>query len=107
TDPLINYTWSPATSLDNPAIPNPTATVVQDQTYTVTRSSPTCYVQDNVQVSKNTIDADFVHEYLPPCDGLRVKYFAGGNNYSSLSWDFGDMKSTVDTSSQANTNWFY
>src|SRR5690606_35030349 len=48
TDPLINYTWSPATSLDNPAIPNPTATVVQDQTYTVTRSSPTCYVQDNV-----------------------------------------------------------
>lgn len=107
SEPDISYLWMPSAGLDDPNIPNPTATVTADRTYTVRRSSVSCYVEEDVDVKVNTIDADFVHEYLPPCDGLRVKFFAKGNNYQILGWDFGDPNTVFDKSSDSATNWFY
>lgn len=103
----ISYKWSPATNLDNPNVPNPKATVFADATYSVRKSSVSCYVESKVNVLKNTIAADFVHEYLPPCDGLRVKFFNTSTNITKLYWDFGDVNSVRDISIRDTTQWFY
>jgi|GEM_PF-205101 len=103
----ISYQWSPPTNLDNPNIPNPKATVFADATYKVRKNSVSCYVESYVNVLKNTIDASFVHEYLPPCDGLRVKFFSTSTNSTKLNWDFGDINADRDVSIRDTTQWFY
>lgn len=53
------YSWTPATGLDNPSIPQPTATVTDTITYTVTVTSPTgCMVQDTVSLMPSVPFAD-------------------------------------------------
>ena len=106
-DPQVTWDWQPDADLDNSKIRNPVATVKQNRTYKVFKNGPTCYVQGEVNVKVNPIDADFIHEYLPPCDGLRVKYFARGKDYTSLSWDFGDPVATNDRPTDSATSWFY
>lgn len=103
----ITYYWSPATNLNNPNIPNPVATVYDDETYNVRKRSVSCYVETKVNVLRNTIDASFVHEYLPPCDGLKVKFFSTSTNSTKLYWDFGDVNSVRDVSIHDTTQWFY
>ncbi|HCS19712.1 MAG TPA: hypothetical protein DIW47_03970 [Bacteroidetes bacterium] len=107
TEPGINYVWTPATGLDNAFVSNPVATITADRTYTVRKSSVSCHVETAVNVFKNTIDAEFVHEYLPPCDGLRVKFHAIGTNYTDLFWDFGDATTDRDFSYDTSSTWFY
>jgi len=106
-EPGISYSWSPPTNLDNPNVPNPIATVFEDATYKVRKRSVSCYIEGHVNVLKNTIDADFVHEYLPPCDGLKVKFFSTSTNITKLNWDFGDVNSVRDISIHDTTQWFY
>lgn len=106
-EPGINYFWSPSEGLNNPSLPDPTAVVTADKVYTLRKSTVSCYMENEITVYKNTIDAFFEHEYLPPCDGLRVKFFAKGQNYDELHWDFGDPTTFKDISTQANTSWFY
>ena len=103
----ITYNWSPSSGLDNPFVSNPVATVTEDKTYTVRKSSVSCHVETTVDVFKNTIDADFIHEYLPPCDGLRVKFFAKATNITQLYWDFGDGTTDRDFSYDTAGTWFY
>ncbi|MEM6317987.1 MAG: PKD domain-containing protein [Bacteroidota bacterium] len=79
-----NYIWSPTTGLSNPTVANPTATVNQTTTYTVTVTNQdgcvstdqvTIFVNDNISVgiSPNTII----------CDGQPVALSAtGGITYS-------------------------
>ncbi|MBI1221251.1 MAG: hypothetical protein GC180_01500 [Bacteroidetes bacterium] len=107
SEPGISYNWSPSDGLDDPTKANPYATVTKDMVYTVRKSSISCYVDNEVQVFKNTINADFRHEYLPPCDGLRVKFFGTGTNYDQQHWDFGDMNSDRDFSLLKDATWFY
>ncbi|MDX5321003.1 MAG: gliding motility-associated C-terminal domain-containing protein, partial [Bacteroidota bacterium] len=103
----VYYQWSPPEGLDDPNTANPVATVIEDKTYTVRKNSISCHVENELNVFKNTIDAFFEHEYLPPCDGLRVKFFAKGTNYDELHWDFGDWTSTRDISILPETQWYY
>lgn len=107
SEPGINYVWTPSTGLDNAFVSNPIATITDDRTYTVRKSSVSCHVETAVNVFKNTIDAEFVHEYLPPCDGLRVKFHAMGTNYTDLYWDFGDGTTDRDFSYDTSGTWFY
>ncbi len=44
------FTWSPATGLDDPNLQNPTATVDQTTTYTVTYDDGVCIVSDEVEI---------------------------------------------------------
>lgn len=106
-DPKITYIWSPTAGLDNPGISNPTAKVTSDITYKVEKHSVSCYVEGEVNLTIDKINADFVHEYLPPCDGLKVKYFNRSTNFTKLSWDFGDLTTFKDTSTQDSISWFY
>lgn len=46
-----NYSWSPATGLDNPNISNPTAILLNSTTYTVTISNGNCVATKTVTVN--------------------------------------------------------
>lgn len=47
----VNYLWSPPTDLNNPAIPDPIATITQDITYTVVVTTPDgCKAKDSVTI---------------------------------------------------------
>lgn len=49
--PRLQYTWSPATGLTNPSIPNPIAVLHKDQTYRLTLTSPEgCRDEDFINV---------------------------------------------------------
>ncbi len=107
TDGSISYLWTPSAGLDNATLANPVATVTQDRIYKVKRSSISCFVEDEIALKVNPINADFVHEYLPPCDGLKVKFFNRSQAESGLLWDFGDWTTAFDTSSQDSSFWLY
>ncbi|TWF40573.1 gliding motility-associated-like protein [Chitinophaga polysaccharea] len=50
-DDRLQYTWSPATGLNNPYIPNPVALLHKDQTYRLTLVSPEgCRDEDQINV---------------------------------------------------------
>ncbi|MBV5343800.1 hypothetical protein JZU68_09455, partial [bacterium] len=49
---ILKYKWKPATGLNNDSIINPTATVIDDITYTVTITTPNgCTTTDEVSVN--------------------------------------------------------
>jgi gliding motility-associated-like protein len=106
-DSRISYAWSPPEGLDDPTVPNPLATVTQSRSYVVRKSSPSCYVEQEVSVIKDPLKADFVHEYLPPCDGLRVRYYSRNQGSLSHEWDFGDRSTAADRSAADSAAWFY
>lgn len=103
----ISYSWTPTNGLDNANISNPTAHVNGDVKYQIQKHNSTCYHEAYVNLKVDRIEADFIHEYLPPCDGLRVKYFSTSKNNTSVSWDFGDKSIFTDTSSLDSNSWFY
>ena len=50
-DPRIQYTWEPATGLNNPFIPDPVAVLRKDQTYRLVLTSPEgCRDEDTVKI---------------------------------------------------------
>lgn len=53
--PTLNYSWTPTTFLDNPAIANPTTTPSSTITYTVSVDDGTCTGSDAVTVNVATL----------------------------------------------------
>jgi gliding motility-associated-like protein len=50
--PANIYTWTPATALSDPTIPNPKASPVSDITYTVRVSNPTgCFLEEDIKIT--------------------------------------------------------
>lgn len=67
-----SYSWSPATGLNNPNIAEPTATVTDTITYTVTVTSPTgCIVQDTVALMPSIPIVD-AGEDITTCPNIDV-----------------------------------
>ncbi len=78
------YSWTPANLMDNPSISNPTATVYQTTTFTVTISD-SCGSSTN-QVTLEVIDNDIeISQDTNVCIGSSVNLFATGNG--SISWE--------------------
>ncbi len=53
-NPTYTYSWSPATGLSNPSIPNPTVTTSQSNIYTLTVSDSVCGGQDFTTITIDT-----------------------------------------------------
>ena len=82
----ITYTWTPTVGLDNPNIPNPTATPTVTTTYTVTaRGSNGCLETDDVDVTIDvtppTVNAgvDVINDCNSPTSNLNA---TGAVNYT-------------------------
>ena len=78
-----NYAWSPANLLDNPTISNPTATIYQTTTFTVTISD-SCGSSTN-QVTLEVIDNEIsISNDTSVCIGSSVNLNAEGNG--TITW---------------------
>ena len=78
------YSWTPATGLSNPNIPNPFAKPTSTTTYTVSVSSGSCTpVNDVVTITVNASITAIAGPDTSICTGDSVQLFAsGGTNYS-------------------------
>lgn len=79
-----SYSWSPAVSLNNPAIANPIASPVSTTTYTVTVSDGTgCLGVDSVTVTVSPLVGVSAGNDVAVCSGSSTTLNAtGGTNYS-------------------------
>ena len=68
---MLKYKWTPSTGLNNDTIANPTATVINDVTYTVTVTTPNgCTATDDVKVTVNTLTANAGEDKIIICGGI-------------------------------------
>lgn len=67
---ILKYKWTPATGLNNDAISNPTATVTNDITYTLTITSPCGQTSsDNIKLSLAQLSVDAGADKTVICGG--------------------------------------
>jgi gliding motility-associated-like protein len=88
-----SYTWSPSTFLNNALLPQPTATINQETSFSVLRiplgNTPGCPSKDTVMVNVTTKPtADFGILLYPGCDGATIIFKDSSSNYQELIWRF-------------------
>ncbi len=89
----VEYAWSPAASLNDASLANPTATPQETTTYQlVTQSEFGCEFITQVKVAvREEIAVDFTANYTPKCGGTPTvslqNLSTGGESYI---WDMGD-----------------
>lgn len=81
-----NYVWNPASTLNNPSVPNPVAQPQQSTTYYVTGTdSSGCTGKDSVTVIVNPLPAIHASNDTTICKNSTVNLSAsGGNQYNWL-----------------------
>ncbi len=85
-----NYSWSPATGLDDPNVPNPTATISQSITYTVTaQDTAGCARVDQLTISVSNSLAASASTQPTSCgltNGSVSILVSGGSGNYSFNW---------------------
>ncbi len=77
----VNFTWSPAGSLNDPNLPNPTATPTSTTTYTVVADNGTCTASESVVV---TINSNPNAIYATHTGGILIIHGTGFSNVSQI-----------------------
>ncbi len=91
-----NYSWTPATFLSNPNIPNPIATPTSSITYYVTASIiPTCIITDSVTIIIEDLDTPNLIPDTFFCVGDTIVLHANSNNATSYLWSTNDTTPTI------------
>lgn len=87
-----NFTWSPATHLNNPFIFNPIASPDTTTTYILTVQEGNCVASDSILIKVTpTPTADYVSTNPWGCNGIAEVYFQeNASNELAYIWDFGD-----------------
>jgi gliding motility-associated-like protein len=100
--PPYFYNWNPQFSLSDPSIKDPIAYPTQTTNYTVSVSDSTgCpAIVDSVMVTVSPKpDASFIPSPFKGCEPLRVLFQdQSGPNIADWLWDFGDGKTSTDSS---------
>ncbi len=97
-DSRFSYLWSPALSLDNDTLFNPTATPATTTTYEVMvfADDQFCRIQRNVEVIVQpapVLDFDFELG----CDNRTVTFTNNSTGATDYAWNFGDAANTTST----------
>ena len=80
------YAWTPAASLDNPALPNPTATPTTTTTYYLSsNNNPYCPATDSVTITVINI-TDGQIDSLCANVGAQQTLNVSSGNFSSIVW---------------------
>ena len=109
-DPNIvyGYQWSPTTGLDNSTSPNPTASPVNDITYSVTVSAPNNLCSSTKEVFVDVLplpQLDF--DYTFDCDAFVVTFVNQSTNSDGFRWNFGDPNNPNAGSTEVNPTYSY
>ncbi len=100
-----NYSWSPATGLNNPSSANPTATAGTTTTYTVTATdgcSPAATSTVTVTVQSIPVvnfSANATSGCAPLCVNFSDSSIVNGGTINSWDWNFGDPSSSGSNAS--------
>ncbi len=95
--PGSTYLWIPATGLDDPSSPNPTATPGATTIYTLVVTNDTCTAQDQVLVTvAGEAQAAFTVRLEPRCDGLRAYVTDLSEGAVDWAWSFSDGSTSID-----------
>ncbi|MCB9225193.1 MAG: PKD domain-containing protein [Crocinitomicaceae bacterium] len=103
-----NYTitWTPAASLSNDAIPNPTACPDANETYTATiiETNSGCEGSETIDIVMNngSATADFTASVTQGCAPLAVN-FTNNSIADSYVWNFGDGSPTTTATDPSHT----
>ncbi|PSJ71929.1 hypothetical protein C7N43_36835, partial [Sphingobacteriales bacterium UPWRP_1] len=96
-----NYQWIPATGLDNPNNPNPTATLNQSMIYTLVVTNPQgCQAQQTVSININAVATAVELNDVAFCPGETAIFDAG--SFAAYLWSDGSTGQTL-TVNQAGT----
>lgn len=93
------YSWSPATNLNNPSIPNPLASPPETTSYYVYIIDKNgCQQEDTVEVTViPQVLADFEYEIMDGCHSLPVIQFTNtSTGAEDVIWDFGDGTTSIE-----------
>ncbi len=87
----VSYSWTPAAGVSDPSIANPTATVSETTTYTVTVSDGICTKSDTVTVTVydsvcGEPDIFVPNTFTPNKDGTNDLLFVRGQNITDLEF---------------------
>ena len=89
--PAAAYSWTPALSLNNSSLQNPTATPVSSTVYSVWVKDATCSDSASVYVQVNPQPiADYVATNMQGCAPLTVAFGDASTNPLLYIWNFGD-----------------
>ena len=92
----LTYTWTPAETLDDPAVKQPVATPVDKTTiYTVTAHIGKCFAADNIRVSTVPYPQVRVINDSSICYGDRIQLFSEGGAFYRWSPAFSVSNFTV------------
>ncbi len=88
TQPGVTYQWSPDTGLDFDTIPNPTATIMGTETYTLTATIGGCVQTESITVTSTVISIDLQNpDSLLICKGEEVDLNATATPFgTSVTW---------------------
>jgi gliding motility-associated-like protein len=83
-DPTLSYSWSPATGVSNPNVPNPMMQPLVTTTYTLTVTTPSgCQASDAFTINVNPLPVANAGADQTSCSGSPVTLSAsGGESYS-------------------------
>ncbi|HRI26972.1 MAG TPA: choice-of-anchor L domain-containing protein [Chitinophagales bacterium] len=96
TNPISNYNyqWIPATGLDNPNSPNPTATISATTTYTLLVTNPQgCVTTQSVTIEIAQLSAEVTLEDAQICPGDEAALSAG--DFAAYVWSNGAATPTI------------
>ncbi|PSJ71775.1 hypothetical protein C7N43_37625, partial [Sphingobacteriales bacterium UPWRP_1] len=94
--PISNYDyqWIPATGLDNPNSPNPTATLSESMVYTLVVTNPQgCQAQQTVNIEINAVSTTVELTDVSICPGQSATLDAG--SFANYLWSDGSTGQTL------------
>jgi len=96
-----SYSWEPAALLNNPLLPQPTATIQDITAFIVVRiplgNTLGCTTKDTIVVSVTTKPtALFGLELYPGCDGATIIFIDSSTGYQNLIWRFSNGIETTN-----------
>ncbi len=104
-----SYSWTPAGSLNNPAIADPVASPVSSTTYFITVSNGACSAMDSVRIDVNPVAKISTSNDTTVCNNSSTKIFASGG--TSYQWSpaslLDNAASATPTASPTSTTIFH
>lgn len=89
---FAKFFWTPADSVSDPSIPNPTIQPKDTGVYTVIKQYPECIFYDTVVIGVHDPLADFSTDYDPHCDLFEIEVKNQSKRFDAIEWDFDHEK---------------
>jgi len=108
-NPTLTYSWSPATYLDDPTLPNPIASPAESITYTVSVSDDAgiCTVTKSITIIVINSDVRLGFDISKECASSTLDFINTSVGATDFTWAFGDPTNPDFVSNEENPTYTY